>query len=198
MLADPEARAYTAGVAWHLYNGTAEAMSKVWSQYPEKKVYFTEQWVSAQDDFMGALRWHTKNVIIGTLRNWSRTALEWNLASDPQYALHTRRGAVGALGGVTIGTTVKHRHGAGGVSGGVSIEATIKRNPGYYLMAHAARYIRPGSVRVHSSEVDQLPNVTCRTPDFADGDGGPERLRWCQRAFASSTRAPTRRWSWGR
>ena len=165
VLADPEARAYTAGVAWHLYNGTAEAMSKVWSQYPEKKVYFTEQWISAQDDFMGALRWHTKNVIIGTLRNWSRTALEWNLASDPEYALHTRRGAVGALGGVTIGATVKHRHGAGGVSGGVSIEATIKRNPGYYLMAHAARYIRPGSVRIHSSEVDQLPNVTCRTPD---------------------------------
>ncbi len=45
------------------------------------------------------------------------------------------------------------------------VEPTIKRNPGYYLMAHAARYIRPGSVRVHSSEVDQLPNVTCLTPD---------------------------------
>ena len=62
-----------------------------------------DQWVSAQDDFMGALRWHTKNVIIGALRNWCRTALEWNLASDPRYALHTRLGAVGALGGVTIG-----------------------------------------------------------------------------------------------
>ena len=48
------------------------------------------------------------------LRNWSRTALEWNLASDPRYALHTRLGAVGALGGVTIGATVKHRRGAAG------------------------------------------------------------------------------------
>ena len=84
------------------------------AQYPEKKVYFTEQWVSAHDDFMGALRWHTKNVVIGTLRNWSRTALEWNLASDPRYALHTRRGAVGALGGVTIGATIKRRRGAVG------------------------------------------------------------------------------------
>ena len=165
VLGDPEARVYTAGVAWHLYNGTAEAMSKVWSRYPEKKVYFTEQWISAQDDFMGALRWHTKNVIIGTLRNWSRTALEWNLASDPEYTLHTRRGAVGALGGITIGSTVKHRRGVGGVSGGVSIEATVKRNPGYYLMAHSAKFIRPGSVRVNSSETDQLPNVTCLTPD---------------------------------
>jgi glucosylceramidase len=93
------------------------------------------------------------------LRNWSRTALEWNLASDPRYALHTRLGAVGALGGVTIGATVKLRR------GGPDIAATITRNPGYYLMAHSARFIRPGSVRVHSSTVDRLPNVTCLTPD---------------------------------
>jgi glucosylceramidase len=133
-------------------------MSVVHAQYPDKKVYFTEQWVSANDDFMGALRWHTKNVIIGTLRNWARTALEWNLASDPRYALHTRLGAVGALGGITIGATIKPHRGA------VAIAATITRNPGYYLMAHSARFIRPGSVRVHSSEVDRLPNVVCLTP----------------------------------
>jgi glucosylceramidase len=165
VLGDAAARAYIAGVAWHLYNGSPEAMSKVWAHYPEKKVYFTEQWISAQDDFMGALRWHTKNIVIGTLRNWSRTALEWNLASDPRYALHTRLGAVGALGGVTIGSTIKHHRGAAAPPGGVTIEATIKRNAGYYLMAHSAKFIRPGSVRVHSSEVDQLPNVTCLTPD---------------------------------
>lgn len=162
VLGDAEARAYIAGVAWHLYNGSPEAMSEVHAQYPEKKVYFTEQWVSAHDDFMGALRWHTKNIIIGTLRNWSRTALEWNLASDPEYALHSRLGAVGALGGVTIGVTIKRRRSA---LGGVAVGATIKRNAGYYLMAHSARFIRPGSVRVYSSEVDKLPNVTCLTPD---------------------------------
>lgn len=164
VLSDAEARTYIAGVAWHLYNGTAEAMSKVWSHYPDKKVYFTEQWVSARDDFMGALRWHTKNIIIGTLRNWSRTALEWNLASDPEYALHTRRGAVGALGGVTIGSTVNRRLGGTGARG-VAVSATIKRNPGYYLMAHSAKFIRPGSVRVYSSEAESLPNVACLTPD---------------------------------
>lgn len=158
VLGDAKARPYVAGVAWHLYNGSPEAMSYVRAQYPEKKVYFTEQWVSAKDDLMGALRWHTKNVIIGTLRNWSRTALEWNLASDPRHALHTRLGAVGALGGITIGATVKPRRGA------VAIKATIRRSAGYYVMAHSARFIRPGSVRVHSSEVDRLPNVACLTP----------------------------------
>ena len=159
VLGDEEARAYIAGVAWHLYNGSPEAMSYVHEQYPEKKVYFTEQWVFAHEEFMGALRWHTKNVVIGTLRNWSRTAMEWNLASDPEYGLHSRLGAVGAMGGITIGST-------------------IQRNPGYYLMAHSARFIRPGAVRVFSSTVDRLPNMTCLTPDghlvmvlMNDGDG---------------------------
>lgn len=177
VLADPEARAYVDGVAWHLYNGGPEAMSQVHAQYPQTKVYFTEQWISATEEFMPALRWHTKNVIIGTLRNDSRTALEWNLASDPRYALHSRLGAVGALGGITIGTAIESRHGA------PAIAATITRNPGYYLMAHAARYIRQGSVRVHSSEADGLPNVVCVTPDsrlvmvvMNDGES-PKRFR---------------------
>jgi glucosylceramidase len=175
-----------------LYNGSPEAMSQVRAQYPDKKVYFTEQWVSAKDDFMGALRWHTKNVIIGTLRNWARTALEWNLASDSRYALHTRLGAVGALGGVTIGATIKHHHGAAGTSGGVAIKATITRNPGYYLMAHSAKFIRPGAVRVHSSEVDQLPNVTCLTPDsrmvmVVLNDGAAARRFRVQHRGASAT-----------
>jgi glucosylceramidase len=146
VLADAGARAYIAGVAWHLYNGTPDAMSYVHTQHPDKKVYFTEQWVSAHEEFMGALRWHTRNVVIGSLRNWSRTAMEWNLASDPEYALHSRLGAVGALGGITIGPT-------------------IKRNPGYYLMAHSAKFIRPGAMRVYSSEADRLLNVACLTPD---------------------------------
>jgi glucosylceramidase len=50
-------------------------------------------------------------------------------------------------------------------------------------MAHSARFIRPGSVRVHSSEVDGLPNVTCLTPEsrmvmvvMNDADG-PKHFR---------------------
>ena len=177
VLGDPEAREYISGVAWHLYNGTPDAMSYVHDRYPDKKVYFTEQWVPAQEAFMSALRWHTRNVIIGALRNGSRTALEWNLASDPRYALHTRLGAVGALGGITIANTVKLRR-ARETHDAPALAATITRNPGYYLMAHSAKYIRPGAVRVFSSEVDRLPNVACLTPDsqlvmvvLNDGDG---------------------------
>jgi len=146
VLGDPEARAYISGVAWHLYAGSPDVMSQVRARYPAQKVYFTEQWISAGDDFDGALRWHTRNVVIGALRNWSRTVIEWNLASDPDCSLHTPGGAIGSLGGITIG-------------------ATVTRNAGYYLMAHACRLIRPGSVRIASTQPGPLCNVACLTPD---------------------------------
>ena len=145
VLADERARDYVSGVAWHLYMGSADAMSRVRAQYPQQKMYFTEQWVFSGDDFAGALRWHTKNVVIGTIRNWSQVVLEWNLASDPDCRLHTPGGAEGALGGITIGET-------------------IRRNAGYYLMAHSGKFIRPGSLRIGSTEPDQLLNVACITP----------------------------------
>ena len=146
VLGDAEARAYISGVAWHLYAGGPQAMSQVRARYPEQKVYFTEQWIFSGDGFDGALRWHTKNIVIGALRNWSRTVLEWNLASDPKCELHTPGGATGSLGGITIGSAVS-------------------RNAGYYLMAHAAKFIRPASARIQSTEPEQLLNVACITPD---------------------------------
>jgi glucosylceramidase len=38
------------------------------------------------------------------------------------------------------------------------------RNVAYYVTAHAARFVRPGSVRVHSAELASVPNVAFRTP----------------------------------
>ena len=99
VLGDAEARAYIGGVAWHLYNGSPEAMSVVRAHYPAQKVYFTEQWVSAHDDFMGALRWHTKNVVIGSLEKLEpyRAGVEF-CQLIPSTPCTRRNGAVGALG----------------------------------------------------------------------------------------------------
>jgi len=47
VLKDPRARQHTAGVGWHLYEGTIDALTRVHDAYPEKKTYFTEQWVGA-------------------------------------------------------------------------------------------------------------------------------------------------------
>jgi glucosylceramidase len=40
----------------------------------------------------------------------------------------------------------------------------VTRNVSYYIIAHAAKFVRPGSVRIASSVVDNLPNVAFKTP----------------------------------
>ena len=82
ILEDPAAAAFVNGSAFHLYAGDISAMSQVHNLYPDKQLYFTEQYTASTGIFAGDLQWHVQNVIIGSMRNWSRNALEWNLAND--------------------------------------------------------------------------------------------------------------------
>ncbi len=147
ILNDPEARKYIDGSAFHLYIGEIEALSQVHEAHPDKNVYFTEQWTSGQGKFDEDLRWHTKNIIVGATRNWSRNVLEWNLAADPQFNPHTDDGGcTTCMGALTIGTSVT-------------------RNVSYYIIAHAAKFVSSGSVRVDSNIPNGLYNVAFLTPE---------------------------------
>jgi len=72
VLKNDVARPYIDGSAFHLYAGDISALSQVHDAYPDKDIYFTEQYTSSEGDFSGDLKWHLKNVIIGSMRNWSR------------------------------------------------------------------------------------------------------------------------------
>ncbi|HEM49096.1 MAG TPA: glucosylceramidase, partial [Caldithrix sp.] len=133
--------------AFHLYNGEIGALSIVHNSFPEKNLYFTEQWVDAYGDMTGALVWHIRELIIGATRNWCKTVIEWNLASDPNYEPHTDGGCSQCMGAVTINGDI------------------ITRNPAYYIIAHAAKYVRPGSRRITSNLPEDLPNVAFERPD---------------------------------
>ena len=76
-LADADARKYVDGSAFHLYLGCIEALTPVHNQFPDKNIYFTEQWTGSKGTFGGDLAWHVKNLLIGATRNWSRNVLEW-------------------------------------------------------------------------------------------------------------------------
>jgi glucosylceramidase len=145
ILNDPEARKYIDGSAFHLYGGNVEALQDVHEAHPDKNVYFTEQWIGAPANFGGDLLWHVKNLIIGASKNWAKTVLEWNLAADPNQKPFTDGGCTACLGAVTIGET-------------------ISRNPAYYIIAHASKFVRPGSVRIASNVTMSLPNVAFKTP----------------------------------
>ena len=145
ILNDPEARKYVDGSAFHLYGGNVEALRDVHEAHPDKNVYFTEQWIGAPANFGGDLLWHVKNLIIGASKNWAKTVLEWNLAADPNQKPFTDGGCTACLGAVTI-------------------SETVSRNPAYYIIAHASKFVRPGSVRIASNGTMSLPNVAFKTP----------------------------------
>jgi glucosylceramidase len=146
VLNDAGAKAFIDGSAFHLYNGDISALTTVYNAHPDKNLYFTEQWTGANASFDGDLKWHTKNVIIGSMRNRSKNALEWNLANDPSYGPHTPGGCTECKGAVTI-------NGSG-----------FSRNVGYYIIAHASKFVPSGSVRIFSSLSANLSNVAFKTP----------------------------------
>lgn len=147
ILNDPEAAQYVDGSAFHLYGGKIEALGTVHEAHPDKNLYFTEQWIGAPGNLAGDLAWHVKMLIIGATRHWCRTVLEWNLAADPQQKPHTPGGCDQCLGALTIDGN------------------TVTRNPAYYNIAVASKFVRPGSVRIGSTLVENLPNVAFQTPN---------------------------------
>ncbi|RYY93038.1 MAG: glucosylceramidase, partial [Chitinophagaceae bacterium] len=159
VLDDAAAKAYIDGSAFHLYAGDISALSQVHNAHPDRNVYFTEQYTAANGSFGGDLRWHLRNVIIGSMRNWSRNALEWNLANDPSYGPHTNGGCNTCQGALTI-------------SG-----STVSRNVSYYIIAQASRFVLPGSTRIASTNYGNLYTVAFTRPDgkkvlLALNDGG--------------------------
>jgi glucosylceramidase len=148
ILDDDEAKQFIHGTAFHLYAGKIEALSEVHKAHPDKHIYFTEQWIGAPGNLAGDLVWHVENLIIGGTRNWARTVLEWNLSSNPTLTPYTDRGGCDrCLGTVTIDGD------------------NVLRNPGYYILAHAAKNVRPGSIRIDTNIPSGFPNVAFLRPD---------------------------------
>lgn len=147
VLSDVGANPYVDGSAFHLYNGDISALSTVHNAFPTKRLYFTEQWTSSTGDFSGDLKWHLKNVVIGSMRNWSVNALEWNLANNAIFEPHTTGGCTMCKGAITItGST------------------SYTKNVAYYIIAHASKFVPTGSVRIASTITGNLNNVAFKTP----------------------------------
>ena len=146
ILKDSEAGKYIDGSAFHLYEGDISALSTVHNAFPDKNLYFTEQWTGSKGTFTEDLNWHTKNVIIGSMRNWSKIALEWNLANDPKFAPHTDGGCTECKGAITV-----------------SDSENFTRNVSYYIIAHASKFIPAGSQRIASTQTDKLSTAAFKT-----------------------------------
>jgi len=147
VLNDAGARSFVNGSAFHLYAGDISALTEVHNSYPAKNLYFTEQYTSSTGSFGGDLKWHLKNVVIGSMRNWSKNALEWNLANNASFGPHTPGGCTTCKGAITIEST-----------------SFFIRNVAYYIIAHASKFVPAGSVRIGSTSAGNLNNVAFKTP----------------------------------
>jgi glucosylceramidase len=159
ILNDAQAKPFVNGSAFHLYAGDISALTRVHNSFPDKDLYFTEQYTPSNGSFGGDLKWHLKNVMIGSMRNWSKNALEWNLANDPSFGPHTNGGCTTCKGALTI-------DGA----------SSITRNVAFYIIAHASKFIPAGSVRIASNVSGNLLTVAFLTPSgkkvlLAENDG---------------------------
>lgn len=148
VLRDAGAAKYVDGSAFHLYAGNINALSQVHNAFPNKNLYFTEQYTPISGSFNGDLSWHITNLIIGATRNWSKNVLEWNLASDPSLGPHTPGGCTTCLGALTVNSSTN-----------------ITKNVSYYIIAHASKFVRAGSIRIASTSSNDLPTVAFKNPD---------------------------------
>ena len=148
---------YLSGVAYHCYYGDPSAMTALHRQFPAQDVYFTECSGSQSSDpattFSDTLKWHARNLVLGTTRNWAKTVVNWNLALDADGGPHT--------GGCATCTGVLTVHPDG----------TVTRNAEYYTLGHLARFVKPGAVRVASTSFGttgwngQVMDTAFRNPD---------------------------------
>ncbi|TRW99758.1 glycoside hydrolase family 30 protein [Flavobacterium gawalongense] len=164
VLNDPAANPYVDGSAFHLYEGDISALSTVHNAFPNKNIYFTEQYTSSTGTFDGDLKWHVKNIIIGSMRNWSKTALEWNLANNAFFGPNTPGGCTTCKGALTINSS-----------------DSFTRNVGYYIIAHASKFVPAGSVRIASNHSGNLNNVAFKTPSgkkvlIVENDGNTSEI----------------------
>lgn len=136
MLNDPDVAKYTDGSGFHNYVGDiGAAMSLMHAARPDKNLYFTEQMVVERPGSKEInIASPVKNLIIKTTQNWSRNVILWNLAADPLNDPHTDNG------------------GCSMCQGAITIEGdAVTRNVAWYVVAHASKFIRPGSERIGST-----------------------------------------------
>jgi glucosylceramidase len=175
LLNDPEVAKYADGSGFHNYVGDiSAALRLVHIARPDKNLYFTEQMVTERPGNPEInIANPVKNLILRPTQNWSRNVILWNLAADPLNDPHTDNGGCSMCqGAITINGDI------------------VSRNIAFYTVAHASKFVRPGSVRIGSTNrgdktvglyedeqrpgvfraslienMEILPNVAFRTPE---------------------------------
>ncbi|HEY5843898.1 MAG TPA: discoidin domain-containing protein, partial [Mycobacterium sp.] len=143
---------FTVGTAWHCYAGQVVTQSVSHNHYPQAQAFQTEcsggDW---QGDRTRAFKLSMDSVI-NVPRNWGQSVMLWNLALDEDHGPH--------VGGCTNcrGLVTTHPDG------------TVTKEPDFWALGQASRFVRPGAVRIGSSSLvdgdsNGVRNVVFQNPD---------------------------------
>lgn len=156
---DGPAAKWVAGTAFHCYYGDPSAQTALHDAHPDKDIWFTECSGSHGPDdtdeqiFRGTLTWHARNIVLGTTRNWAKSAVNWNIALDGVGDPH--------LGGCSTCTGLLT----------VDADGSVRTDAEYYTIGHLAKFVTPGARRIASTSFGttgwngQIMDVAFRNPD---------------------------------
>lgn len=150
---------WVAGTAYHCYFGDPSAQTALHDAFPDKGIWFTECSGShgptdpPEKVFRDTLTWHARNIVLGTTRNWARSAVNWNIALD-------------STGG-------PHNGGCGTCTGLVTVQpdGSVTTDAEYYTIGHLSKFVRPGARRIASTSFGttgwngQIMDAAFRNPD---------------------------------
>jgi glucosylceramidase len=88
-MSDTSANQYIAGSAFHCYAGNVANQANVYNAYPNKEIWFTECSGTGPSNYNANIQWNTNNLYFGAIKNWARTVLHWNYATDSNYGPHS-------------------------------------------------------------------------------------------------------------
>ncbi|MDR2916088.1 MAG: glucosylceramidase [Tannerella sp.] len=136
---DVEVAPYFAGAAYHNYSGDKEELNRVHDAYPDKELVFTETSIGTWNEghnLEKRLMEDMREVGLGTVNNWCKGVIVWNLMLDSERGPNREGGCQTCYGAVDIDK---------------SDYKTITRNSHYYVIGHLSSVVNPGAYRIGSS-----------------------------------------------
>ncbi|PPL01665.1 glycoside hydrolase family 30 protein [Parapedobacter indicus] len=136
---DEAAASFVAGAAYHNYGGNRQELLDIRQQRPDKELIFTETSIGTWNDgrnLTTRLMDDMEEVALGTVNNWCRAVIVWNLMLDSDRGPNRDGGCQTCYGAVDIN---KNDY------------KTIRRNSHYYIISHLSAVVKPGATRIGTS-----------------------------------------------
>ena len=136
--ADPDAKQYLAGAAYHNYGGNPDELTVVHNATPGMDLVFTETSIGTWNDGRNLgtrLVDDMEQVALGTVNRWAKGVIVWNLMLDEDKDPNRPGGCQTCYGAVDINRDY----------------TTLTRNSHYYIIAHMSSVVQPDAVRIGTS-----------------------------------------------